>query len=148
MAANIDTGRYILLATPEVPLGAKLCTALESAGFKVVTATDGHEAIRMAQEMEEIVIMILDTNMPGLNGYLASRLIRQSGNAEMVIILMAWFSVQSMEMGYAVGCNEIVAKPVDVEKLLRVVAKWTKEETLPEGAGLKNIIQNPINKLK
>jgi CheY-like chemotaxis protein len=82
--------------------------------------------------------MILDTSLRGLNGYEVSRMIRESGNSEIIIILLAWFSVQSLEMANAVGCNELVAKVVNVQELVEVAGKWSEMDAKK----LQNVTRN------
>ena len=123
MAANNVPSCSILIATTDEVLLSRLSAALKQARFRLVHAIDGYETVRFCREQEEIGIMILDTGLPGLNGYEATRLIRESGNFGIIIILLAWFSVQALEMAYAVGCNELVAKPVNEEELVEMVMK-------------------------
>lgn len=132
------SNRYILVATPEEPLGSVLRGELAKAGFRVIAARDGHEAILYAQEQEKRAgIMIFDTNLSGLNGYVTCRLIRESGNSEAVIILMTGFNVPSIGMKEVIGYNEQISKPINMPTLMKVVARWTPKKSLPEGTGLE-----------
>ena len=117
----------ILVATPDDRLSADLGIALKQTGFRVVFTTTGTEAVQFSRE-EDVSMMILDTSLPGINGYEATQLIRQSGGEDIVIILLAWFCVQSLEMANSLGCNELVAKPVNAAELVEIVHKW--EEVL------------------
>ena len=128
MAANKLPSHSILVATTDEVHLTRLSAALKNAGFKVVHVFDGYEVVRYCQKQEETGIMILDTSLPGLNGYETTRLIRESGNFEIMIILLAWFSVQALEMAYAVGANELVAKPVNEEELVEMVMKLQNSE--------------------
>jgi CheY-like chemotaxis protein len=114
----------ILLATSDSFLGSELTAMLEKAGQGVMVAEDGIEVVKLANEAKGLRIVLLDSNLPGLNGYQVSRIIRQTGNLDIVIIIMVWFSVQSLEMALTLGCNELVSKPLSAEDLLGVVNKW------------------------
>jgi DNA-binding response OmpR family regulator len=114
----------ILIATPDEQWLNHLSQVLQKNRFRVAVTTDGHEAVRISRE-EDTRMMILDTNLTGLNGYEATQMIRQSGNQVMVILLLAWFTLQSMEMAFALGCNELIAKPVNTDELLEIILKWT-----------------------
>jgi DNA-binding response OmpR family regulator len=138
IAANMTKNTTILLATNDEVMSDHVTTALIKAGYKVILALDGYEAVRFCQEQEEIHIMILDTSLRGLNGYEVSRMIRESGNSEIIIILLAWFSVQSLEMANAVGCNELVAKVVNVQELVEVAGKWSEMDAKK----LQNVTRN------
>ncbi|MFZ4563879.1 MAG: response regulator [Bacteroidales bacterium] len=124
----------ILIVRTDESSSSQLSMALSKTGFNVINAHNGYEAVRFLQERKDIVIAILDTDLPDINGYEVTRIIRKSGKANLVIILLAWFSVQSLEAGNAVGCNELIAKPINTEELVEIAMKWrsTKHALKPE----------------
>ena len=126
MAENSVLDQSILLATPDKSVCKQLATVLGRAGFGLVVTHNGEEAYRLAMETKEIRVMVLDTNLPGLNGYEVTSRIRKEGNPGIVIILLAWFSIHSLEMALAVECNEYIAKPLVANELFEIILKWLK----------------------
>jgi adenylate cyclase len=101
-------------------------------GYQVVSAADGQEALEMAYEhLPDLVI--LDLNMPRLNGYeVCERLKRDSKTAGIpVLMLTAWSDIDQRVKGLQVGAEDYLAKPFDYRELLmRVEARLrTKQET-------------------
>lgn len=112
------------VATADVEFGRQVCTSLEAAGRSALAVFDGFDVLKLAKERPDLRVLLLDTTLPGMNGYQVSRLIRESGNTETAIVLLVWFTVQSMEMALTVGCNELISKPLKVDDLVGVVNKW------------------------
>jgi len=101
-------------------------------GYQVVSAADGQEALEMAYEhLPDLVI--LDLNMPRLNGYeVCERLKCDSKTAGIpVLMLTAWSDIDQRVKGLQVGAEDYLAKPFDYRELLmRVEARLrTKQET-------------------
>ncbi len=86
---------------------------LEKRGYRVSTASDGHEALtRFALDRPDLVIT--DLTMPGMNGYQLCRLIRGISSVP-VLIMSAQKGVE--EKAYEMGADAFVSKPFDMEAL-------------------------------
>jgi DNA-binding NarL/FixJ family response regulator len=86
----------------------------------VAEAGDGLEAARLAGELvPEAVVM--DLEMPGLNGYEATRRIRSQWPAMRVIILSVHAGPEEMEHARAAGADSFVVKGANYETLLRAI---------------------------
>jgi CheY-like chemotaxis protein len=125
-----DFQQIILLATPDKLVCKQMSLLLNRAGFGLVITHNGEEACRIVRDTKVIRIILLDTDLPVLNGYEVARMIRQMGKDKIVIILLAWFSIQSLEMALATECNEYIAKPVVVNELYEMSLKWLKASAL------------------
>ncbi|MEK6334030.1 MAG: response regulator [Acidobacteriota bacterium] len=91
---------------------------LELAGYRVVEATDGEEAIKLAvAEHPELILM--DLSLPKLDGLAATRRIRQvDGMGQVPIVAVsAHDSPGSRSEALAAGCDEYVTKPIDFDQL-------------------------------
>jgi pilus assembly protein CpaE len=97
---------------------------LSKAGYSIITASDGSEGVRMARNHEPDLI-IMDVQMPEMDGYEAARLIRQV-HATMhtpIIMLTSLSNITSMQKGYDAGVDEYLTKPFQPNELqLRVAA--------------------------
>jgi len=91
---------------------------LEMAGYSVVEATDGEEAIELAvNEQPELILM--DLSLPKLDGLTATRRIRQHRRLSQVpiVAVSAHDSPGSRIEALAAGCDEYVTKPIDFDQL-------------------------------
>ncbi len=95
---------------------------LRLAGFRVSTATRGDTAVERVLELRPDVIVI-DVNMPGIDGYEACRrLRREHGMTEMPIVMLTAHSPDDDASRAAdVGITAYVTKPFDPESLVGVV---------------------------
>src|ERR1700746_1607593 len=91
---------------------------LEMAGYRVLEASDGEQAVQVALESHPALIL-MDLSLPKLDGLAAPRRILQhSGFGKIPIVAFsAHDSPQSREEALAAGCNEYVAKPIDFDQL-------------------------------
>jgi two-component system sensor histidine kinase/response regulator len=100
---------------------------LENAGFVVTIVGDGAQAVAAA-EGKPFDLVLMDIQMPVMDGYQASRAIRKAfGPEELPIVAMtANVMAGDREKSIAAGMNDHVGKPVDVKELFGVMAKWIK----------------------
>jgi CheY-like chemotaxis protein len=99
-----------------------LRTWLEKRGFRVVEAHDGVEAVRRA-ESESPDLIIMDVEMPELDGLAATRKIRGIEGLGTVPILAvsAYGADQFREPALAAGCNEYVSTPFEPDELEGII---------------------------
>ncbi|SLM28310.1 putative Histidine kinase [Desulfamplus magnetovallimortis] len=105
---------------------------LTSAGLKVTIAENGQKGVEKVMEhktsgqMFDVVLM--DIQMPVMDGYEATRLIRQESLfSDLPIIAMtANAMIQDREKAASAGMNDYVAKPIDVKELINTLLKWIK----------------------
>jgi two-component system cell cycle response regulator DivK len=107
---------------------------LRDAGFRVVEATDGEEAVRMALTLHPDAI-IMDLSMPKLDGWDATRRIRADENMKdtYIVALSAMDGEISREMAFDAGCNDFIAKPFLAAALVQVLVLHFRDET-PAGS--------------
>lgn len=96
---------------------------LESEGYKVLEAVNGREAVEMAQSICPDLIL-LDLNMPVLDGLTAAEMIRTSAQdcRDVPIIAITGFDTYGMrEAALEAGCNGYISKPIDFAQMERVL---------------------------
>lgn len=98
---------------------------LEKLGMRVTLANDGQEAIELASRLRYDIIL-MDLQMPGMNGFEATKAIRQlpSGNDVPIVAMTAAAMLADREATKAVGMNDFVAKPIDVSELSAALQRW------------------------
>jgi two-component system, cell cycle response regulator DivK len=98
---------------------------LEHAGYEVLEAVDGAEGVRLAgAERPDLILM--DIQMPSIDGYEATRRIRaQPGLAAIPIIAVTSYALSGDdEKAHAAGCDDYVTKPFSPRALLAKVVEW------------------------
>src|SRR5258705_10268571 len=89
---------------------------LEMAGYSVVEATDGEQAVKLAVEKKPELIL-MDLSLPKLDGLAATRIIREQEDLGHVpiVAVSAHDSPESRVEALQAGCNEYVTKPIDFD---------------------------------
>ncbi len=111
--------RLVLVADDNDDILALVTFRLERAGYAVIQARDGEEALRMAVERRPH-LAILDLMMPRLDGYEVTRGIREGPViAETpVILLTARTQEADVARGFDVGADDYIRKPFSQQELL------------------------------
>src|ERR1043166_524011 len=99
-----------------------LKTWLRRKGFNVAEAEDGNEAVAAAERLHPDLI-IMDVEMPELDGWSATRKIRQLGGFANVpiVAVSAYGADQYRDHALAAGCNEYVSTPFEPEELEQLI---------------------------
>lgn len=129
----IYNGKRILLVEDNELNQEIAQTILEDAGFMVETANDGVEAVK---KMEQAVpgqydLILMDIQMPVMNGYEAAKQIRSLKNRETasvpIVAMTANAFEEYREKSYEAGMNGYLAKPVSAEALINTIDKIMKD---------------------
>jgi two-component system cell cycle response regulator DivK len=103
--------------------------ALEAAGYEVVMATNGEEALeKIASEHPEVVL--LDLSMPKINGWEVAKRIRENEALEnMPIIAFTAHALVGEELkAKAAGCDDYISKPCLPKEVVERITHWIKEK--------------------
>ena len=112
----------ILLVEDEGPIRDLVTTALRFTGFTVETAANGPEGLVLARNGAWHVL-VLDVNLPGLDGFSLCRKLREAGDEVPVIFLTARDDPADLREGFTGGGDDYLTKPFSLEELvLRVEA--------------------------
>jgi DNA-binding response OmpR family regulator len=111
--------KTILVAEDDRMAADLLTVYLTNAGYNVVVAVDGEEAVRKAKEIHPFLIT-LDILLPKIDGWdVLSELKNSPDTADIPVIIVS--IVDNRELGYSLGAVECLMKPVNREKLITVV---------------------------
>lgn len=125
-AAEFQKGRILL--AEDIELNQEIATAvLEEAGFTIEIADNGQIAVNMLKQSEPgyYQLILMDVQMPVLNGYEATKEIRQLENKELASIPIIAMTANAFEEdrreALKCGMNGHIAKPFDVENLINTL---------------------------
>jgi two-component system, OmpR family, copper resistance phosphate regulon response regulator CusR len=131
--------RTILLVEDEQKIANTLKMGLTEAGYDVEVAYDGLIAWKLFQA-HSFDLVVLDINLPGMNGYELCKNIR-GRNAQVPVIMLTALSTLSDKIeGYDAGADDYILKPFEFKELLmkiRVLLKRTVNQNIPTGTMLK-----------
>ena len=119
----------LLVVDDEATIAELLSGSLRLAGFEVVTAASGAEALRAAASARPDLVL-LDVMMPDGDGFEVVRWIRSAGPDVPVIFLTARDEVPDRVAGFAAGADDYVTKPFSLDEVLariRAVLKRTQQ---------------------
>jgi hypothetical protein len=95
---------------------------LQGAGVRVVTASDGQEALRLAKTLQPAAIT-LDVIMPGMDGWEVLRELKLDPETRDIPVIMVTMT-DDREMGYALGATEFLTKPIERGQLVQLLARY------------------------
>ena len=111
----------VLLAEDDADLRQLLSLELQRLGLAVEAVADGQAAVDTAQQASFHAVL-MDLQMPVLDGLDATRMLRLTGLAEPIIALSAHVDAETRHRALDAGCNEILAKPVSPDRLHATLA--------------------------
>lgn len=131
--------RKILIIEDEQKIADTLKQGLTENGFYVEVAYNGDIGHKMFLA-RSFNLVVLDINLPGINGYELCRLIREKNAGIPVIMLTALSSLEDKIEGYDAGADDYLIKPFEFKELLmkiRVLLKRVMNQYIPSGTILK-----------
>jgi CheY-like chemotaxis protein len=138
LAADAHCGRVLLAEDNEInTLLAR--TMLEQVGFSVACVTNGREAVEAAG-VETFDLILMDLQMPEMDGLEATRRIRDSGgpNAGTPIVAMTANAMRrDRDLCMEAGMNDFVSKPVDPQVFFGVLERLLDADQAQPGSGVE-----------
>ena len=134
----MDT-RKLLIVEDEKKIADTLKFGLSEYGYEVEVAYDGMIGLHLFNA-SEFDLIILDINLPGLNGYELCKAIRQKDRHVPIIMLTSMITLNDKVEGYDAGTDDYMVKPFEFKELLlkiRALLKRTVNQSLPVGNVLK-----------
>lgn len=129
----------ILIIEDEQKIADTLKLGLSENGYQADVAYDGIIGLKLF-ESNSFSLVVLDINLPGLNGYELCRKIRSKNSQIPIIMLTALSSLDDKIEGYDSGADDYIIKPFEFKELLmkiRVLLKRTTNQNVPTGNVLK-----------
>jgi PAS domain S-box-containing protein len=111
---------------------ALLSVVLQPIGLELTEAENGQEALERCAEMS-FDIILMDMQMPVMDGYTATRKLRERGIEAPIVALTAHAMKGYEQECQAAGCSDFVTKPIDIDTLMGTLAHWLPDHALPGG---------------
>ena len=117
-------GKVLLVAEDEDFNFIFLEEILIDTNAKIIRARDGKEAIQLFETNPEIDLVLMDMQMPIMNGYDATRSIKKIKKEVPVIAQTAYHYGEAYEEIMAAGCDDFVSKPIDIGGLKDMINRF------------------------
>ncbi|MXV13930.1 response regulator [Hufsiella ginkgonis] len=129
---DVLKNKTVLIADDDVRNIFSLTKALEQHKMKVVSATDGKEALRQLEAHPEVDIVLMDMMMPEMDGYESTTQIRQHPRFKNIPVLAvtAKAMVGDREKCIRAGASDYISKPVDIDQLISLLRVWLYDKSL------------------
>jgi len=114
----------ILIAEDDPTSEMLITMALKIFSKELIKVKTGIEAVETCRNNPDIDLIMMDIKMPMLNGYDATRRIREFNKDVVIIAQTAYALIHEKEIALEAGCNDYISKPISIEFLRRLVQKY------------------------
>jgi len=119
----VEIGPFTVLVADDNDVAQRLCKrVLEKAGYKVLIAADGLQAVDVALNQNPSMIL-MDVAMPGIDGLEATRRLKAAPQTRHIpiVALTAHTMASDRDKALAVGCDDFDTKPIELPRLLEKI---------------------------
>ena len=127
----------ILLVEDEERLASFIRKGMSAEGYEVEVAYDGRTGLSLFRR-DSYDIILLDVNLPQMNGFELCRIIRSENESVPVLMLTALDSMADKSDGFNAGADDYLAKPFEFQELLLRLRALTRRNS---GSGQKSILR-------
>jgi len=124
--SNQVSNLKILIGEDDEGSAILISMVVKNISRELINVCTGTEVVEVCRKTPDIDLVLLDIKMPEMNGYEASRQIRQFNKDVIIIAQTAYALAGDREKAIEAGCNDYVSKPIRKEKLMEVVQKYFK----------------------
>jgi len=114
----------ILIAEDDETSEIMLSIEVEKFSREILKVENGFEAVEICRNNPDIDLILMDIQMPVMNGYEATRQIRKFNNEVVIIAQTAFAQSGDREKSIAAGCNDYISKPINKAELLTLIQKY------------------------
>jgi CheY-like chemotaxis protein len=116
----------ILVADDDPDIREVIALLLEAHGFHTIGASDGNEALRQIHSHPDVGLVLLDLMMPRLSGADMVRMLKGDAALRRIPVVILSGDNAAQELAAALGAEDCLRKPVDLESLLATVTKFVR----------------------
>lgn len=121
------SGLKILIAEDDETSEKLITIEVEKFSKNVLIARTGKEVVEFSRNNPDIDLILMDIQMPVMNGYEATRQIRQFNKDVVIIAQTALGLIDDREKAIEAGCNDYISKPIKKDELLSLILKYFKK---------------------
>lgn len=121
---NRFKNKTILIVEDDVVSYKFLKIALELYSADIIWAKDGAESVEFCKANANIDLVLMDLNMHGMDGYVATKKIKEFLPDLPIIAQTAYAIAGDREKALAAGCDNYISKPIDLDTLMKILKKW------------------------
>jgi len=121
------TAPFIMLVDDEVPFVEITAKRLGERSFEIITAFSAEDCLEKLKKNPKLDVIVLDIQMPGMNGIEALKEIKTISPLTEVILLTGHGTIESAINGMKLGAYDFLKKPCDIEELTSKVTAATKK---------------------
>ena len=118
------TGKNILIVEDDQYSFELISEYLSGTGASYIHLVNGRDAVNTVTERDDIDLVIMDIQIPGMNGYEATRLIKTLKPALPVIAQTAFAMIEDRKLCREAGCDDFLAKPLSRKDLFDTLEKY------------------------
>jgi DNA-binding NtrC family response regulator len=111
----------ILIVDDEIAICNNLCNLLASEGYDVDYRLNAIEALAIIKQRKDLDVVITDITMPGIDGIIFLKEVKQIENMLPVIIITAYATEENIAKTFRLHAYEFIVKPFDAAKMYFVV---------------------------
>jgi len=117
----------ILIAEDDEVSSIYLNTILKNIDCEIIECGNGKEAVELCKSNPDIDLILMDIQMPLMNGYETTQLIREFNKNVYIIAQTAYALGGDRERALDAGCNDYIPKPIDKTHLLNLIGTYISE---------------------
>ena len=117
------SGLKILIAEDDEPSEMLLATFVKTLGKEIIKVQNGIDAVEACRNNPDLDLVLMDIQMPKMNGYDATRNIRQFNKDVVIIAETAYGLSGDREKAIEAGCNDYISKPINDNEFRRLIQK-------------------------
>ena len=115
---EVDKSRIVLVAEDEDVNFMLLALLVSKMGLNIIRAKNGLEAVEICRSDQHVDLVLMDIKMPVMDGYEATKILKEIRPALPVIAQTAYTSPTDRANAFACGCSDFISKPFKREILV------------------------------
>jgi putative two-component system response regulator len=151
LESNNNYKQKILIAEDDVQINSMFSAFLETNGYEVISTSNGKDAVEK-EELTRPDLVILDVNMPGMDGFEACRMIknkRSGANYTPVMFLSGSIDENIISKGLQLGADDYVKKPFSLNEVLSRIKNLIKMKYLvAQMESIDNVVTSMIKSIE
>ena len=128
---NLQTKSYNILIAEDVDLNFKLVSTVlskfEPYDFIVHRAENGKEAVEICDVKKDIDLVLMDIRMPIMDGYEATRIIKQKNKKLPILAHTAYCNENDIQNALNAGCEVVIPKPLDLSEFKTTILNYLEK---------------------